>query len=93
MQTFDKPWLGFLAVPVMAFGGIVAVFVVGIILAGLVIAWPVSCRVCGRLRLGDLRAGTRARLIAKKIFVALLLALIVLAGHAALSAWRAIKTQ
>jgi hypothetical protein len=93
VQTLDKPWLGIVAGPVIAYGGIVALFVVGGLLGAAMLAWPVSCRACGRLRLKELPAGLRARVIAKKIFVALLLVAILLAGRASLLAWQAIQTR
>src|ERR1043165_4662022 len=93
LQTLDKPWIALVAVPVMAFGGVAALFAVGIILAAAIILWPVSCRACGRLRLADFPAGMRARLIAKKVFVALLLVAILFAAQAAFSGWKAIQPQ
>jgi hypothetical protein len=93
VQTLNKPWLGFIAVPVMFYGGIAAIFAVGIILATAILVWPVSCRACGRLRLRDLPSGVRNRIIAKKLFVVLLLVLILFAAHACLSAWQAIQTH
>lgn len=93
MQTLNKPWIGFLAVPVMVFGGVVAMFAVGVVLAAAIVLWPVSCRACGRLRLADLPAGMRARLIARKVFVALLLVAILFAAQAAFSGWKAIQPQ
>lgn len=91
VQTLDKPWIGSVAVPVMFYGGFVAIFAVGAALGTTVLLWPVSCPNCGRLRLRDLPSKVRSSIILKKSFVALLLILILSSTYACIIAWREIQ--
>jgi len=86
VRTLNKPWMGFIAIPVMYYGGLFAIFAVGIVLALAVLLWPPSCPTCGRLSLGELPPKVRTKVIAKKCFVVLLLGLILFAAHESLTA-------
>jgi hypothetical protein len=91
VHILNKPWIGVVAIPVMYYGGLLAIFAVGIVLALAVLLWPPSCPTCGRLSLGELPPKVRAKVIAKKCFVVLLLGLILFATHESLTALRTLR--
>jgi hypothetical protein len=84
LMTYDK--LALLAGPVLIiFKSLAAAYIVGIVVVVLLLL-PERCRQCGRIPFREFSAQARTRIVIRKIFVVLLLAIIVASAVAVMNA-------
>ena len=93
VQTLNNPWIVTLAIAAQYiiarnYGILTAVFVVGTFVAVAVLVSPVTCRKCGKIPIRDLPSKSRKKMILKKSFVFILLAIMLFAAQACLTAMK-----